>query len=171
MDVINRDWIEKTSATHSPLGPTTKLLEIGSWIAPGQEAIVCRTTIAPVVGEYVGLDMRAGPGVDVIADAKAIPFPANHFDVIISTDCYEHVDWPHKVTHEAFRVLKPGGIFYLTTVFDFEIHGYPSDFWRFTPDCIDMLLKDAGFEVLEISASGGQHDKRPCIVRGIGRKP
>jgi len=170
LDVTNRDWIEKCSATLSPLGKTTKVLEIGSWIAPNQEGIVCRTTIAPVVGEYVGLDMRAGPGVDVVADAKAIPFPENHFDVIISTDCYEHVDWPRDVTHEAFRVLKRGGVFYLTTVFDFEIHGYPSDFWRFTPACIEMLLMDAGFKVEQLDASGGQHDKRPCIVRGIGRK-
>jgi SAM-dependent methyltransferase len=154
-----------------PFTKDMRVLEIGSWIAPGQEDIICRKTIAPQVLEYIGLDMQTGPGVDVVADAKAIPFPDNHFDVIISTDCYEHVDWPREVTHEAFRVLKPGGIFYLTSVFDFEIHGYPDDFWRFTPNCIKLLLEDAGFEMVSNGGVGGPHNKRPCIVRGIGRKP
>jgi len=171
LDVHNRHWIEAAAPQYSPFDKTKKLLEIGSWIAPGQEGIVCRRTIAPLVGEYVGLDMTPGPGVDIVANAKDIPFPDNNFDIIISTDCYEHVDWPREVTHEAFRVLKPGGIFYLTSVFDFEIHGYPDDYWRFTPHCIKLLLEDAGFEVIMSDGVGGPHSKRPCIVRGIGRKP
>lgn len=170
MDIHNRHWIEAVAPQYSPFDKSKRLLEIGSWIAPGQEEIICRRTIAPLVGEYIGLDMTDGPGVDVVANAKAMPFPDNHFDIIISTDCYEHVDWPREVTHEAFRVLKPGGIFYLTSVFDFEIHGYPDDYWRFTPNCIKLLLQDAGFEVIMSDGVGGQHSKRPCIVRGIGRK-
>jgi SAM-dependent methyltransferase len=145
------------------------VLEIGSWIAPGQEAIVCRQTIAPLVGEYVGLDMQSGNGVDIVSDAKQMPFADEEFHIIISTDCYEHVDWPRDVTHEAYRVLKQGGVFYLTTVFDFQIHGYPDDFWRFTPNCIRLLLEDAGFDVVEVHGCGA-NDVRPGIVRGIGIK-
>ena len=169
MDIHNRNWIEAVAPQYSPFNPHQKVLEIGSWIAPGQEAIVCRRTIAPLVGEYVGLDMQDGNGVDVVADAKDIPFPDNHFDVIISTDCYEHVDWPREVTHEAFRVLKPGGVFYLTTVFSFPIHGYPDDFWRFTPNCIRLLLEDAGFEVRDLQGCG-PNQLCPGIVRGVGIK-
>ena len=170
MDIYNRHWIEHEAKQRMPFSQSMRLLEIGSWTAPGQEAIICRNTIGPLVGEYIGLDMRAGNGVDVVADAKNIPFPDNHFDVIISTDCLEHVDWPRDVIREAFRVTKPGGLFYLTTVFDFEIHGYPNDYWRFTPECIKQLLQDAGFEVLMYEGVGGQHSKRPGIVRGIGKK-
>lgn len=171
MDVGNRHWIEAEAAARMPFNKNMRLLEIGSWTAPGQEEIICRKTIGPQVGEYVGLDMRAGDGVDVVADAKSMPFPDNSFEVVISTDCLEHVDWPREVIHEAFRVTKPGGLFYLTTVFDFEIHGYPNDYWRFTPECIKQLLADAGFEVISNGGVGGPHTKRPCIVRGIGRKP
>jgi len=171
MDVHNRSWIEHEARQRAPFTKDIRLLEIGSWTAPGQEEIICRKTIGPMVGEYVGMDMRAGPGVDVVADAKEMPFPDNDFDVIISTDCLEHVDWPRKLMHEAFRVTKPGGLFYLTTVFDFEIHGYPDDYWRFTPNCIKQLLADAGYNVLMYEGVGGQHSKRPCIVRGIGQKP
>jgi len=171
LDIGNRHWIEHVAKQYSPFNKEQKLLEVGSWIAPGQENIICRKTIGPLVGEYIGLDMQDGPGVDIVADAKKIPFDDNHFDIVISTDCYEHIDWPREVTHEIFRVLKPGGVFYLTTVFDFEIHGYPDDFWRFTPNCINLLLNDAGFNVAEFDGAGGQHNKRPCVVRGIGIKP
>lgn len=171
MDVGNRHWIEAEAAARMPFNKNMRVLEIGSWTAPGQEEIVCRKTIAPQVGEYIGLDMRPGNDVDVVADAKDMPFPDNSFDVVLSSDCLEHVDWPREVIHEAFRVTKPGGLFYLTTVFDFEIHGYPNDYWRFTPECIKQLLLDAGFEMISNGGVGGPHAKRPCIVRGIGRKP
>lgn len=170
MDVHNRGWIEAEAANRMPFNKEMRVLEIGSWIASGQEEIICRKTIGPLVKEYVGLDMREGPGVDVVADAKAIPFPDNEFEVIISTDCLEHVDWPRDVIREAFRVTKPGGLFYLTTVFAFEIHGYPNDYRRFTPEGIKLLLSDAGYKVLMYEGVGGQHSKLPCIVRGIGLK-
>ncbi len=170
MDVTNRSWIEEQAKIRLPFNKNMRLLEIGSWTAPGQENIVCKRTIAPLVGEYVGLDMRAGPDVDVVCDAKKTPFPDNHFDVILSSDCLEHVDWPRDIMHEAFRITKPGGLFYLTTVFDFEIHNYPWDYWRYTPECIRLLFEDAGFKVLMYEGTGGQHNKRPGIVRGIGMK-
>ena len=169
MDIHNRHWIEAVAKQYSPFNKNQKLLEIGSWIAPGQEAIICRNTIGPLVGEYIGVDMQDGNGVDVISDAKHMPFPDNSFDVIISTDCYEHVDWPREVTREAFRVMKPGGVFYLTTVFIFQIHGYPDDYWRFTPNCIRLLLEDAGFDVVEVHGCGA-NQVNPGIVRGIGIK-
>ena len=34
---------------------------------------------------------------------------------------------------EVFRVLRPGGVFILTSPFHFRIHGYPDDYWRITP--------------------------------------
>jgi SAM-dependent methyltransferase len=153
-----------------PFNKDMKVLEIGSWTAPGQADIVCRRTIEPLVGEYVGLDMRPGPDVNVVSDAKCMPFADNEFHVILSSDCLEHVDWPRDVIREAYRVTKQGGLFYLTSVFDFEIHGYPDDYWRFTPNCIKQLLEDAGFKVLMYEGVGGVHSKRPCIVRGIGLK-
>lgn len=170
MDVGNRSWIEHEARNRMPFNEDMKVLEIGSWTAPGQEAIVCRRTIAPLVGKYVGLDMRHGPDVDVVSDAKQMPFPDNEFHVVLSSDCLEHVDWPRDVIREAYRVTKQGGLFYLTSVFDFEIHGYPDDYWRFTPNCIKQLLEDAGFKVLVYEGVGGVHNKRPCIVRGIGLK-
>jgi hypothetical protein len=40
------------------------------------------------------------------------------------------------------RVLRPGGVAIHTTCFINPIHGYPSDFWRFTPDALALLHRN-----------------------------
>lgn len=48
------------------------------------------------------------------ADAMDMPFENNSFDVIICTQIYEHVPCAKTLFKEMFRVLKPGGIIYLS---------------------------------------------------------
>lgn len=49
------------------------------------------------------------------SDAESLPFPENNFDKIIMSEVIEHVENEERVLKEAYRVLKPGGIFVLTT--------------------------------------------------------
>ncbi len=51
----------------------------------------------------------------VIYDGVKIPFPDNYFSTIVSNCVLEHVTHLDSVISEAYRVLKPGGVF-LTTV-------------------------------------------------------
>ena len=52
---------------------------------------------------------------DLLAGAygEAIPRPASSFDLVVSLQVLEHVKDPEKVLSEVWRVLKPGGHFYL----------------------------------------------------------
>lgn len=44
---------------------------------------------------WQGLDIRPGPGVDVVADATLWRAPKPVWDFVLSTECLEHVkDWP-----------------------------------------------------------------------------
>ena len=45
-------------------------------------------------------------------DSMAIEFPANHFDIVICAQVYEHVPDVTKLITQIFRVLRPGGICY-----------------------------------------------------------
>lgn len=49
------------------------------------------------------------------ADANKLPFQDNSFDFIICTEVLEHVPGFRKAIAEIKRVLKPGGIFVITT--------------------------------------------------------
>ena len=164
MNSYNRDWIVK--ARRDKL--RGRVLEIGSLIVVGQECITMRSPIEKMGYEFIGIDMHDGNGVDIVMDAKQTAFNNNTFGTIICLDTLEHVDWPRDLVRESYRILKPGGYFFLATVMDFPIHGYPNDYWRFTPECLKMLLKDAGYKVVE-TAGYGRPDL-PGIVRAIGRK-
>src|SRR5579872_7135804 len=61
------------------------------------------------VAGYVNLDLFAVPGVDVAADAEALPFPSAIFTRIECDAVLEHVRHPDRVMSEMVRVLAPGG--------------------------------------------------------------
>ena len=164
MNDVNRHWIviAHKDKLHG------KVLEIGSFIVAGQERIAMRSAVEKLGYDFVGLDMQEGPGVDIVCDAKETDFKNDYFDTIICLDTLEHVDWPRDMVRESYRIMKSGGYIFLATVMDFPIHDYPSDYWRFTPACLRMLLKDAGYEVIETEGCG--RSDFPGVVRAIGRK-
>ena len=49
------------------------------------------------------------------ANAYALPFPDERFDVVSALDVLEHVEEPNRLISEASRVLKPGGLFFFHT--------------------------------------------------------
>ena len=49
------------------------------------------------------------------ASASGLPFPANHFDLVVSNLGLNNFEEPQRCVDEAFRVLKPGGRFCITT--------------------------------------------------------
>jgi SAM-dependent methyltransferase len=92
--------------------------------------------------EYVGLDMRPGRGVDVVAKADNIPYDDEHFECVICCDTLEHDDAFWESMDEMKRVLKKEGLLILSVPgIGFGVHEYPSDYWRFTPSAIEIMLK------------------------------
>lgn len=56
-----------------------------------------------------------GPAEFLVADAQALPFGDESFDVVICLEVVEHVDFPGKVMSEVHRVLRPGGVLVVGT--------------------------------------------------------
>jgi SAM-dependent methyltransferase len=96
----------------------------------------------------VALDLRAGPGVQVLGDAAALGFVDASFDIVLCTEMLEHVPEPQRAVDEMRRVLKPGGLLLLTTRFLFPIHDAPHDYFRYTKYGLRHLLRE--FDVLEL---------------------
>lgn len=96
----------------------------------------------PGAKEYVRLDIKPIPGItDIVGDALALPFAADKFDCIFSSEVLEHLSDPFRFAHEVTRVLKPGGMVLLTVPFMFHQHGDPHDFWRPTDQGLAELFK------------------------------
>lgn len=101
------------------------------------------------VDGYVNIDLFAVPGVDIAADAEALPFRSQLFQRIECDAVLEHVRDPVQVMHELQRVLAPGGYLHLVTPFCHPFHAYPQDYRRFTPEGLKPLAGS-----LEVVAEG-----------------
>jgi SAM-dependent methyltransferase len=117
------------------------ILEIGSYQVPGQEDIA---DLRPLFRgkSYLGVDKRPGPGVDRVADVEALDLPDRSFGTVIAMNTFEHVPRFWRGFDEVYRVLRPDGVLLLSCPFYFHIHGHPNDYWRFTPEALDLLLAD-----------------------------
>ena len=84
-----------------------------------------------------------------------IPVPDDSYDLILCTEVLEHVPSPAAVLKEFHRILKTPGTLFITVPQGYGIHGEPYNFFYFTRFGLELVLKDAGFEGLEIRERGG----------------
>ncbi len=52
----------------------------------------------------------------IVASVEDIPFPSNYFDFVINTEAFHHFSNPKKAVKEMTRVLKKGGLLYISDV-------------------------------------------------------
>lgn len=62
---------------------------------------------------YIGVDVGEGKNVDVISKGH-LYHNDNQFDVVTSTECFEHDENYGLTIHNMYRLLKPGGLFFFT---------------------------------------------------------
>jgi SAM-dependent methyltransferase len=106
---------------------------------------------------FCGLDIEDGPNVDiVVADPyRWSNIEPGRFDVVISGQALEHIEFPWKTFAEIRRVLKPGGLFCLIVPSAGEEHRYPVDCWRYYPDSMRALATDSGLHAVEVFTDFG----------------
>jgi SAM-dependent methyltransferase len=135
------------------------IYEIGSYRVEGQEQFADLRPFFP--GKvYVGCDMRPGLGVDRVEDVHCLKIKRNSIGTMLIFDTLEHVENVLQAVREIHRVLKPGGMVIISSVMNFPIHDYPSDYWRFTPKAFELLLRR--FAVAEVEFDGD-----PAFPEGI----
>ena len=110
-----------------------RLVDIGSMDENGSY----REIFADPAFEYVGVDLVAGKGVDVVAENPyAYPLPDNSADIVISGQMMEHCEFFWKAFDEMARIAKPGALIVLIVPSHGPIHRYPVDCYRFLPDAM-----------------------------------
>jgi SAM-dependent methyltransferase len=115
------------------------ILEIGSYQVQGQEHLINLRSLFPR-RSYVGVDFRAGPGVDCVASVEALPQASGSVGTVIAFSVFEHVQRFWIGFEEVLRVLRPDGVLLVACPFYFHQHAFPSDYWRFTPQAFELLL-------------------------------
>jgi SAM-dependent methyltransferase len=72
------------------------------------------------------------------------------FDVFISGQTFEHIEYFWVTMLEIVRILKPGGVCCLIAPSGGYSHRYPVDCWRFYSDGFAALARFADMELMEV---------------------
>jgi SAM-dependent methyltransferase len=157
-----RTFVQTAAETFSLRGP---IYEFGSYLVEGQEESGDLRPLFPG-RQFVGCDLRPGPGVNRVEDLAALSLADGSALTILCLETLEHVFEIRRATEEMIRVLAPGGVMLIAAPLDFHIHDHPSDYWRLTPSCLTRML--APLDAVMVGWQGAA--RFPHTVFGIAAK-
>lgn len=131
-----------------------QVLDIGSYDVNGSY----KQFFAKPSWKYTGVDLAAGPNVDVVLTSPyRFPFKSYSIDVIVSGQAFEHIEYFWLSWLEMARMVKPGGLIFLLAPSRGYEHRHPQDCWRFYPDSYKALANYANMELLEVKTDWTPH--------------
>lgn len=110
---------------------------------------------------YFAFDLAVGEAewdysaLDACVDLSRLPLKSRSVGAVLNTQVLEHVPDPQAVIKEFRRVLRPGGMLYLSAPQGWHEHQQPHDFFRFTQFSLRMMMERAGLQDIEIQPLGG----------------
>lgn len=136
-------------AALSKLSIDGKILDIGGSKKSGYHELI--------KGEHEILtgNIDSSYDCDVIFDAqKTWPIESNSYEGVLLINVLEHIYAYDACLEETYRVIASGGIVVGVVPFMFNVHGSPSDYFRYTRFTIEQVLKEKGFREIEIQELG-----------------
>jgi hypothetical protein len=128
--------------------PECSILEIGSREVVSKSS--CKEHLP--LARYTGFDFHEGPNVDVVGDAHRLAdyFEPGSMDVVVSVAVFEHLAMPWVVAEEIAKVLRVGGMAFISTHFSWSEHEMPWHFFQFNSTGLEVLFNQRlGFETVE----------------------
>jgi SAM-dependent methyltransferase len=122
------------------------IIDLGCGVKPYEE-------LFPFVDKMVGFDIEKNDRVDFVGVNWDLPFNDNEFDALISTQVLEHTRKIPETIKEIKRVVKGGGLIFISVPFVFPEHGAPYDYYRFTKYGLIEIFSD--FEIISLKESSG----------------
>jgi SAM-dependent methyltransferase len=105
--------------------------------------------------KIITCNIDASYGADMIFDAQTTwPFKNERFDCVLLVNVLEHIFDYKKVVDESFRVLKNGGRVAGVVPFMFNVHGSPSDYFRYTKHALEKIFTNAGYKSVVVEELG-----------------
>jgi SAM-dependent methyltransferase len=146
-----------------------RVLEVGSCDVNGS---LRHEAVKHGPSEYVGVDIIAGPGVDIVCSSDDIltRFGKESFDVVISTCALEHIALAKFAISNIKNVCKPGGLVLIIVPSVWPEHNFPFDYWRYSKAEVEYMFSD--FDILKIEEKPTFHGpKIGDLVYLLARKP
>ncbi len=121
------------------------VLDVGGRLQPYRSLLGTRAR------NYIAIDVQLAPLVNVGASVEALPFRGEQFDFVICAQVFEYLPEPSSAVAEIKRVLRKGGILFLSVPSVF-LRNNEKECWRFLPEGLRHLLRD--FETAQVVPEG-----------------
>ena len=123
-----------------------KVLDVGSYDVNGSY----KKLFEKDKFSYTGLDMANGPNVDIVPSSAYswTEIQDNEYDVVISGQALEHIEYFWITMGEIVRVTAKDGLICIIAPNGFKEHRYPVDCWRFFTDGMVALARYYQLEVV-----------------------
>ncbi|MFC4531690.1 class I SAM-dependent methyltransferase [Sphaerisporangium dianthi] len=135
------------------LGPPGRALDIGA-AGGGNTRVLVGHGWDALVADFsqTAVDLARERGLQAIhADARNLPLPDGHFDLVLAFDVLEHIQEDDLAVREIFRVLRPGGTALITVPCDMALwsaHDVASGHVRrYTRDGLRSVLMREGLAI------------------------
>lgn len=155
-------WVEK----YGPYADFS-VLELGS--AHGHSNQLRKVAKAK---SYTGVDMQEASTVEIVHNINE-PLSIDPVDVVFCFSMLEHCDKPWLVAQNIEKVLKKDGLLLISVPFQWRVHGYPNDYFRFTFNGIKALFTEIKWMEKATDPKGvdiGTHQGFPILLLVSGRK-
>lgn len=129
-----------------------EVLDVGSYDVNGSYREIFNTPKYV----YTGLDVCEGPNVDIVPKDPYCweEIKDQSYDMVISGQAFEHIEFPWLTIKEIARVLRPSGYCIITAPNSMGEHKYPTDCYRYFSDGLSALAKWAELKALHVSVAG-----------------
>jgi len=151
--MLRMEWFRDNYADKMDENPI-KIADIGSKTALGQTDTY-RSLFPRPKYEYMGIDMEKGSNVDL-----AISFPyswnelrKDRFDIAISGQAFEHMEFPWIAMREMARIVRPGGLVCVIAPSMAPLHRYPVHCQNYFSDGMIALARYACLKALHASTN------------------
>ena len=148
----------KTKYLNSLLDKSLKILDVGSCDVNGSY----RDLFQNETWDYTGLDMHKGKNVDLVPNDEYNWTEINdsEFDVIISGQAFEHIEYFWLTIKEISRIMKKNAYLCIIAPSSGYEHKFPVDCWRFYPDGMKAIAKYANLNTVEVYADWNKKNKQ-----------
>jgi len=101
---------------------------------------------------YHGLDLQPGNNIDIVVENPydwQDEIEDETYDLVISGQAFEHIEFFWLTLEQVKRVLKPGGMFFLIVPSTGPVHKNPYDCYRFNENAMKAMAKYINLNVIE----------------------
>ena len=126
MHIEARTFLEKVRLLFPEYFINKRVIDIGAGDINGNNKYMFKNC------EYVGVDVVPAPNVDIVSYAKDLPLSLGEFDVVVSSECFEHDMQIFQTLQRILKLIKQNGLFFFTCA---NIGRHEHGTKRTSPDC------------------------------------